>query len=67
MIAVPVRTDPEIKIGAPVTLFTLPEGKYWYEFDVTADGQRFLLVDPLQAAGARPASVILNWTPKKSR
>lgn len=67
MIAVPVHTDPKIKIGTPVTLFTLPGGKYWYEFDVTSDGQRFLLVDPLQTAGARPASVILNWAPKKSR
>jgi hypothetical protein len=66
MITVPVRADAAIKIGEPTTLFTLPAGKYWYEFDVTSDGQRFLFVDQLEAAGAHPASVILNWAPQKS-
>jgi Tol biopolymer transport system component len=66
MITVPVRADAAIKIGEPTTLFTLPAGKYWYEFDVTSDGQRFLFVDQLEAAGAHPASVILNWAPQES-
>jgi len=66
MIAVPVRTGTEIKIGAPVTLFTLPEGKPWFDFDVTSDGQRFLVVERLQTSGSYPASAILNWTPKTS-
>jgi len=63
MLAIPVRTDPELKVGTPVTLFTRPEGGYWDDFDVTADGQRFLVAERLQVAGSHPASVILNWAP----
>jgi Tol biopolymer transport system component len=67
MIAISVRTSPELKVGAPVTLFTLPEGQTWFDFDVTSDGQRFLAIERLQAAGLHPASTILNWNPKKSQ
>jgi eukaryotic-like serine/threonine-protein kinase len=62
MIGVPVSTDGAIKVGTPATLFTRPAEEVWYDFDVTADGQRFLVVDLLEAAGNSPASVILNWT-----
>ena len=64
MVRVPIRTVPDLKIGDPVTLFTLPEGGPWYDFDVTSDGQRFLMVERLQTAESYPASAILNWTPK---
>jgi serine/threonine protein kinase/Tol biopolymer transport system component len=63
MLAIPVRTDPALQIGTPVTLFTRSEGAYWDDFDVTADGQRFLIAERLQVGGSRPASVILNWAP----
>jgi hypothetical protein len=65
MIAISVRTSPELKVDAPVTLFTLPEGQTWFDFDVTADGQRFLAIERLQTAGSHPLSTILNWNSKK--
>ncbi len=67
MVAIPVRTEPEREIGLATTLFTRPEGGYWDDFDVTADGRRFLIAERLQAAGAHPASVVLNWSPAAAR
>jgi hypothetical protein len=67
MIAISVRTSPELKVDPPVTLFTLPEGQTWFDFDVTSDGQRFFVIERLQTAGLHPASAILNWNPKKSQ
>ena len=64
MIGIPIRTVPDLKVGAPVTLFTLPEGGSWYDFDVTSNGQRFLAVERMQTAESHPASAILNWNPK---
>jgi eukaryotic-like serine/threonine-protein kinase len=63
VLAVPIRTAPELEIGTAAVLFTRPEGQYWSDIDVTPDGQRFLVAERLQAAGSRPASVILNWAP----
>jgi Tol biopolymer transport system component len=51
MIGVPVRTVPDLQVDKAVTLFTLPEGVSWYDFDVTSDGQRFLAVESVQTAG----------------
>jgi len=67
MISVSVRTSPELKADAPVTLFTVPEGPIWFDFDVTSDGQRFLAVERTQPSSLQPASAILNWNPNKSK
>jgi Tol biopolymer transport system component len=67
MLSVSVRTTPRLTAGAPVTLFTLPGGNSWYDFDVTSDGQRFLALERVQEAGSHPASAILNWSPNVSR
>jgi hypothetical protein len=64
MLAVPVSTVPHLKAGTPITLFTLPAGTSWSDFDVTSDGRRFLTVERVQIAGSNPASVILNWNRK---
>jgi hypothetical protein len=48
--------------GTAQPLFTLPSGASW---DVSADGQRFLIAAPA-SSGAAPASppyhVVMNWT-----
>jgi len=31
-------------------------------YAVSADGQRFLTNDPIEAANARPITIVLNWT-----
>ena len=46
-----------LDVGVPKALFDAPG---W--FDVTADGQRFIVVMPVEQAQARsPITVVLNW------
>ncbi len=46
--------------SAPVELFKLPEANSLQSYDVTADGQRFLVPYPNDEL-SRPLHVILNW------
>lgn len=50
--------------GAPKLLFEQQalrgEGPY-YTYDVTGDGQRFLLAVPPGGSGADPIHVVTNW------
>ncbi len=68
MMAVSIDTDPELRIGDPVVLFEhsfLPGGTAGSpDFDVTQDGQRFLMVVPAQTDSAGPRQeirVAVNW------
>jgi serine/threonine protein kinase/Tol biopolymer transport system component len=46
--------------GVPKQLFKLPgEVRFW---DVTRDGQKFLIPVPASAANSAPYNVIVNWT-----
>jgi eukaryotic-like serine/threonine-protein kinase len=46
--------------GVPKQLFKLPgEVRYW---DVTRDGQKFLIPVPASATNSAPYNVIVNWT-----
>ena len=63
MMAVQVTTAPALTLSSPVMLF---EGRYAYgagitipNFDVTLDGQRFVMVKPESGAGR--LNVVLNW------
>jgi Tol biopolymer transport system component len=49
----------QVKPGVPVVLFTLPWLTYW---DVTGDGQRFLVTMPPAEGGLAPINVLLNWS-----
>lgn len=52
---------------APRRLFSVPEGlgsPILDEYGVTADGQRFLLAEPIRARGTPPITVIVNWSPR---
>jgi hypothetical protein len=62
-----VATQPGFVVGKPHMLF---EGQYvtndWPQvstvYDVSADGQRFLMVKPTeQASSATQINVVLNW------
>ena len=33
-----------------------------YQYDVSADGQRFLVVVPSEASAAKPLTLVQNWT-----
>ena len=68
MIAVPVDTrGATFAFGNPVKLFDGPPGEIYLgrDFDVTRDGQRFLMIKDSAAAqgsaSAAPMVVVLNW------
>jgi hypothetical protein len=49
--------------AAPRLLFqtrSLP--RTWNMFDVTLDGNRFLVATPLERASSSPITVVANWT-----
>jgi len=66
LMAVPVATDPAFSAGRPVMLFA---GEYLASpfpatgvtYDVTRDGQRFLMVKDIEQASATQINVVVNW------
>jgi hypothetical protein len=67
LMAVTVKTAPEFGSDIPVPLFatalTDPNAvTYPSQYDVSADGQRFLIKVPLEQANSAPITVMLNWT-----
>jgi hypothetical protein len=59
--AVPVSTSPGPTIGSPRRLFSV-HGSVSREagYDVTADGQRFVVPEPVGESSS-PIRVVLNW------
>ena len=69
MMAVDLTTTPEVKLSAPRVLF---EQRYAFgagitmaNYDVTRDGQRFIMVK--DESGAARLNVILNWLSELTR
>ena len=69
MMAVPIRTvtgpKPSLEPGAPVPLFeshiiATPQTGGVFQYDVTADGKRFLVVTNF-AGATPPLTVVVNW------
>ena len=67
VMAVPIRASSTFEVGAPKALFDLrfnPRGSQnpyaYFQYDVSADEQRFLVNTPLQSATV-PITVVLNW------
>ena len=66
MMVVDITLHPSLEVGRPRMLF---EGAYvpgvttFPNYDVSSDGQRFLMLKPSEAAGAAPTqiNVVLNW------
>jgi len=62
MSAAVTESEGNLRIAAPAALFPVNGDEY----DATADGKRFLLVQPLAGSSeATPTSVILNWPQMK--
>jgi len=66
MIAVDIATQPSFAAGKPRILFEepyLPTSATSPNYDVTPDGQRFLMLKPTEQALAAPTqiNVVLNW------
>jgi hypothetical protein len=69
MMAAPVTTGTHFNAGTPVVLFqsTPRQPVLVYDlfvYDVSRDGQRFLINTQVKQAESTPMSVILNWPAK---
>jgi Tol biopolymer transport system component len=74
MMAVDISTQPSFAAGKPRQLF---EGRYAMStenagranYDISPDGQRFLMIKPVeqQQAGPTQINVVLNWTEELKR
>ena len=67
LMAVSVSTEPTFTLGKPQRLFddqSLAEGgSFFRNYDVSKDGQRFLMVAPVEGSAASPSKIrlVLNW------
>jgi Tol biopolymer transport system component len=66
MMAVDIATQPGLAVGKPHMLFEgpyVPTPTTSPNYDVSPDGQRFLMLKPIEQAGAAPTqiNVVLNW------
>jgi eukaryotic-like serine/threonine-protein kinase len=59
LLAVDVQTGPTLRFGAPRALFRMPQANH---YEVSGDGQRFLVKMPLRERDPRGLQVVLNWT-----
>jgi hypothetical protein len=66
MMAVPVQTTPEVVLGKPTTLFAMTL-KRWVSYDVSPDGERFLVVIPEIIAGEQPLTAFINMAASVER
>ena len=69
VMAVPVTTGEKFESGNPVALFQATPRQpitnaELFVYDVSRDGQRFLINTPVKQTEATPMSVILNWPAK---
>ena len=65
LMAVPVETGANFSAGAPVRLFDVDSfgrRSNRYLYDVSANGQKFLVTRPLEDAATRPLTLVQNWT-----
>ena len=65
IMAVEVRTEPELEFSAPQLLFEWPIGPaFQRQWDVSPDGQRFVVLGSLDTSGDQPRpriNFVLNW------
>ena len=62
MMAVPIRTAATIEAGVPVPLFEArAKSQPGWAYDVTPDGQKFIVVSRVSEREVPPFAVIVNW------
>jgi serine/threonine protein kinase/Tol biopolymer transport system component len=68
LMAVAIRGDATLEVGQPTVLFQtriFESGGFVetdkQQYDVTPDGQRFLINTPVEGATSPPLTVVLNW------
>ena len=65
MMVVPTRMGAAFDAGRPAALFEMKVGDLMFPFakryDVTADGQRFVVQELMTRSGPTPLTVLVNW------
>ncbi len=64
MMSVPIVTEPEIQLGTSTTLFesSFHHGEWgWVNYDVSRDGQRFAMLQPVAETEPDEIVIVLNW------
>ncbi len=66
MMAVAVTAGASFEAGPPVALFQTHRrqpvsSQDVFSYDVSADGQRFLIITKSEESNAAPLSILLNW------
>ena len=70
LMAVDVKLEPVIQSAVPHPLIQTQaptSANYMYQYDVTRDGQRFLVIVPATGPASAPATVELNWDARLKR
>jgi len=68
LMAAAVKAGTNFEAGKPEALFQTrifglgPSARYSQQYDLTADGQRFLINEGLSDLNSAPITVVLNWT-----
>jgi eukaryotic-like serine/threonine-protein kinase len=68
IVAVNIREDSgQLNVSMPIVLFNtrLGEGVAGYRYDISADGQRFLIVNPVDARTGQFIMVLTEWSPRQ--
>jgi len=67
MMEAAISTHPRVEVGAPRNLFTSPylyvpgaDGRSWF-YDVSDDGERFVVVEPSESAGEGSPALVHVW------
>lgn len=71
LMAVPIAGTSTLETGAPKALFdfcgTAVQVRETQQYDVSIDGQRFLLICNAEAVKSEPLTVVLNWTAEQRK
>ena len=72
MMAAPVTTETNFDSGTPIALFQATprqpsSSRDQFVYDVSKDGQRFLILTQVKHVGTSPMTVVLNWTAKLNK
>ena len=66
VMTVPVKTSPAFEAGTPQLLFEAPiRGDTGVQFDVIADGKKFLIDADVTESAEAPITLVQNWLAKK--
>jgi serine/threonine protein kinase len=64
MMAADISTQAGFQSSTPHPLFTSPAisgTQLLFQYDVTRDGKRFLMIGPIEGSVTDPATIVLNW------